>query len=87
MWWMPIAGLKTNGPRGRSAWDVDMTKGLFISQNICGREIRLPPILTKFAKCHFKMLAHLANGQALKVWNHNDWIAECEHYQALIQAI
>ena len=34
--------LKTNGPRGRSASDVVLTKGLFISQDI-GPQIRLPP--------------------------------------------
>ena len=59
--------MKTNGPRGRSASDVVLTKGLFISQDIVAVDTAAAKFFNQVRDMPLDSVAHLANGQALKV--------------------
>ena len=59
--------LKTNGPRGRSASDVVLTKGLFISQDIVAVDTAATKFFNQVREMPLESVAHLANGQALKI--------------------
>ena len=59
--------LKTNGPRGRSASDVVLTKGLFISQDIVAVDTAATKFFNQVREMRIESVGHLANGQALKI--------------------
>ena len=59
--------LKTNGPRGRSASDVVLTKGLFMSQDIVAVDTEAAKFFNQVRKMPLESVKHLANGQALKI--------------------
>lgn len=59
--------MKTNGPRGRSASDVVLTKGLFISQDIVAVDTAAAKFFNQVRDMPLDSVAHLANGQALRV--------------------
>lgn len=59
--------MKTNGPRGRSASDVVLTKGLFISQDVVAVDTAAAKFFNQVRDMPLDSVAHLANGQALKV--------------------
>lgn len=59
--------LKTNGPRGRSASDVVLTKGLFISQDIVAVDTAAAKFFNQVRKMPLDTVGHLANGQSLKI--------------------
>ena len=59
--------LKTNGPRGRSASDVVLTKGLFISQDIVAVDTAAAKFFNQVRDMPLDTVSHLANGQALKI--------------------
>lgn len=59
--------LKTNGPRGRSASDVVLTKGLFMSQDIVAVDTAAAKFFNQVRKMPLESVKHLANGQALKI--------------------
>jgi Uncharacterized conserved protein len=57
--------LKTNGPRGRSASDAVVTKGLFISQDIVAVDTAATKFFNQVRSMPLETVGHLANGQAL----------------------
>lgn len=59
--------LKTNGPRGRSASDVVLTKGLFMSQDIVAVDTAAAKFFNQVRTMPLESVKHLANGQALKI--------------------
>lgn len=59
--------MKTNGPRGRSASDVVLTKGLFISQDIVAVDTAAAKFFNRVRDMPLDTVGHLANGQALKI--------------------
>ena len=59
--------MKTNGPRGRSASDVVLPKGLFLSQDIVAVDTAAAKFFNQVRDMPLDSVAHLANGQALKV--------------------
>ena len=59
--------LKTNGPRGRSASDVVLTKGLFVSQDIVAVDTAAAKFFNQVREMPLDTVKHLANGQALKI--------------------
>lgn len=59
--------MKTNGPRGRSASDVVLTKGLFISQDIVAVDTAAAKFFNQVREMPLDTVGHLANGQALKI--------------------
>lgn len=59
--------LKTNGPRGRSASDVVLTKGLFISQDIVAVDTAAAKFFNQVREMPLDTVGHLANGQSLKI--------------------
>ena len=59
--------LKTNGPRGRSASDVVLTKGLFVSQDIVAVDTAAAKFFNQVRTMPLESVKHLANGQALKI--------------------
>ena len=59
--------LKTNGPRGRSASDVVLTKGLFISQDIVAVDTAAAKFFNQVREMPLDTVGHLANGQTLKI--------------------
>lgn len=59
--------LKTNGPRGRSASDVVVAKGLFISQDIVAVDTASASFFNQIREMPLDSVGHLANGQTLKV--------------------
>lgn len=63
--------LKTNGPRGRSASDVVLTKGLFISQDIVAVDTAAAKFFNQVREMPLDTVGHLANGQLLKIGTMN----------------
>ena len=63
--------MKTNGPRGRSASDVVLTKGLFISQDIVAVDTAAAKFFNQVREMPLDKVRHLANGQALNVGTMN----------------
>lgn len=59
--------MKTNGPRGRSASDVVLTKGLFISQDIVAADTAAAKFFNQVREMPLDTVGHLANGQALNI--------------------
>jgi len=59
--------LKTNGPRGRSASDAVLTKGLFISTDIVAVDTASATFFNQIREMPLDTVGHLANGQALKL--------------------
>ncbi|MCD8094305.1 MAG: DUF362 domain-containing protein [Bacteroides sp.] len=59
--------MQTNGPRGRSASDVVLTKGLFISQDIVAVDTAAAKFFNQVRSMPLDTVGHLANGQALKL--------------------
>ena len=59
--------LKTNGPRGRSASDVVLTKGLFVSQDIVAVDTAAAKFFNQVREMPLDTVKHLDNGQALKI--------------------
>ena len=59
--------MKTNGPRGRSASDVVLTKGLFVSQDIVAVDTAAAKFFNQVREMPLDTVTHLTNGQALKI--------------------
>lgn len=59
--------MKTNGPRGRSAADVVLTKGLFLSQDIVAVDTAATKFFNQVREMPLKSVEYLANGQELKL--------------------
>ena len=59
--------LKTNGPRGRSASDVVLAKGLFISQDIVAVDTAAAKFFNQVRSMPLDRVKHLANAQALNI--------------------
>ena len=59
--------MKTSGPRGRSASDVVLTKGLFVSQDIVAVDTAAAKFFNQVREMPLDTVGHLANGQALKI--------------------
>lgn len=59
--------MQTNGPRGRSASDVVLTKGLFVSQDIVAVDTAAAKFFNQVRSMPLDTVGHLANGQALKL--------------------
>lgn len=59
--------MKTNGPQGRSASDVVLTKGLFISQDIVAVDTAAAKFFNQVREMSLDAVGHLANGEALRI--------------------
>lgn len=59
--------VKTNGPRGRSASDVVLTKGLFVSPDIVAVDTAAAKFFNQVREMPLESVGHLANGQALGI--------------------
>lgn len=59
--------LKSNGPRGRSASDVVLTKALFISQDIVAVDTAAARFFNQIREMPLDQVKHLANAQALNI--------------------
>lgn len=63
--------MKTNGPRGRSASDVVLAKGLFISPGYCSGGHSRCKFFNQVREMPLDTVGHLAKGEALKVGTMN----------------
>ena len=63
--------MKTNGPRGRSASDVVLAKGLFISPDIVAVDTAAAKFFNQVREMPLDTVGHLAKGEALKVGTMN----------------
>lgn len=63
--------VKTNGPQGRSASDVVLTKGLFISQDIVAVDTAAAKFFNQVREMPLDTVGHLTNGEALKIGTMN----------------
>ena len=63
--------LKTNGPRGRSASDVALAKGLCISQDIVAVDTAAAKFFNQVRDMPLDRVRHLANAQALNIGTMN----------------
>ena len=63
--------MKTNGPRGRSASDVVLAKGLFISPDIVAVDTAAAKFFNQVREMPLDTVGHLANGEALKIGTMN----------------
>ena len=63
--------MKTNGPRGRSASDVVLAKGLFISPDIVAVDTAAAKLFNQVREMPLDTVGHLAKGEALKVGTMN----------------
>lgn len=63
--------VKTNGPQGRSASDVVLTKGLFISQDIVAVDTAAAKFFNQVREMPLDTVGHLANGEVLKIGTMN----------------
>lgn len=59
--------MKTNGPRGRSASDVVLAKGLFLSQDIVAVDTAAAKFFNQVREMPLDKVGHLSKAQALKV--------------------
>lgn len=59
--------MKTNGPRGRSASDVVLAKGLFISQDIVAVDTAAARFFNQVREMPLDKVGHLSKAQELKV--------------------
>lgn len=62
---------ETNGPRGRSASDVVLAKGLFISPDIVAVDTAAAKFFNQVREMPLDTVGHLANGEALKIGTMN----------------
>ena len=63
--------MKTNGPRGRSASDVVLAKGLFISPDIVAVDTAAAKFFNQVREMPLDTVGHLAKGEALKIGTMN----------------
>lgn len=63
--------MKTNGPRGRSASDVVLAKGLFMSQDIVAVDTAAAKFFNQVREMPLEKVAHLSKAQELKVGTMN----------------
>ena len=63
--------MKTNGPRGRSASDVVLAKGLFISPDIVAVDTAAAKFFNQVREMPLDTVEHLAKGEALKIGTMN----------------
>ena len=63
--------MKTNGPRGRSASDVVLAKGLFISPDIVAVDTAAAKFFNQIREMPLDTVGHLAKGEALKIGTMN----------------
>ena len=63
--------MKTNGPRGRSASDVVLAKGLFISPDIVAVDTAAAKLFNQVREMPLDTVGHLAKGEALKIGTMN----------------
>ena len=59
--------MKTNGPRGQSADDVVLAKGLFVSPDIVAVDTAATKFFNQIREMPMESVGHLANGQALNI--------------------
>lgn len=59
--------MKTNGPRGRSASDVVLAKGLFMSQDIVAVDTAAAKFFNQVREMPLEKVGHLSKAQALNV--------------------
>ena len=59
--------LKTNGPRGQSADDVVLAKGVFVSPDIVAVDTAATKFFNQIREMPMESVGHLANGQALNI--------------------
>ena len=59
--------MKTNGPRGKSAADVVMPKGLFISPDIVAVDTAAAKFFNQIRTMPLESVSHLKNAQELKI--------------------
>lgn len=59
--------MKTSGPRGKSASDVVLTKGLFISQDIIAVDTAAVNFFNQVREMPLEKVSHLSKGQSLKL--------------------
>lgn len=59
--------MKTNGPRGRSASDVVLAKGLFMSQDIVAVDTAAAKFFNQVREMPLDKVGHLSKAEALKV--------------------
>jgi len=63
--------MKTSGPRGKSAADVVLSKGLFMSQDIVAVDTAAANFFNQVREMQLSKVAHLAKAQELKVGTMN----------------
>lgn len=63
--------MKTNGPRGRSASDVVLAKGLFISPDIVAVDTAAAKFFNQVREMPLDTVGYLAKGEALKIGTMN----------------
>ena len=63
--------MKTSGPRGKSAADVVLSKGLFMSQDIVAVDTAAANFFNQVREMPLSKVAHLAKAQELKVGTMN----------------
>ena len=63
--------MKSNGPRGRSASDVVLAKGLFISQDMVAVDTAAVKFFNQITNMPVEQVAHIINASQLKVGNMN----------------
>ena len=59
--------MKTNGPRGKSAADVVLTKSLFMSPDIVAVDTAATKFFNQVEKMPLEVVGHLARGEELKI--------------------
>ncbi|MDR0371046.1 MAG: DUF362 domain-containing protein [Prevotellaceae bacterium] len=59
--------LKTNGPRGKSASDVVLSKALFMSQDMVAADTSAARFFNQIREMPIEHVAHIANGESLKL--------------------
>lgn len=63
--------LKTNGPQGKSAADVVLTKSLFLSQDIVAVDTAAAKFFNQIEEMPLEHVKHLQNGERLKIGSMN----------------
>ena len=70
--------MKTNGPRGRSASDVVLAKGLFISPDIVAVDTAAAKFFNQVREMPLDTVGHLAKGEATESRNDGHRQTECQ---------
>lgn len=63
--------MKSNGPRGKSAADVVLSKGLFMSSDMVAVDTAATKFFNQIVSMPLEHVAHIANAEALKVGTSN----------------